>query len=78
MSVGFLIEVERSARLRREGADRAALAGAGFAVRFKLLVLRAQADRLLRRTLGPARPMRKTRIDELSPHILRDIGWPPE
>jgi hypothetical protein len=42
------------------------------------LVLRFYADALLRRMLEPARPVRKTRIDELSPHILRDIGWPPE
>ena len=32
----------------------------------------------LRRTLKPTRPVRKTRIDELSPHIRKDIGWPPE
>ncbi|MBN9309753.1 hypothetical protein [Devosia sp.] len=40
----------------------------------RLALAQLQADALLRRTL---KPMRKTRIDELSPYILRDIGWPP-
>ncbi|MBN9317558.1 MAG: hypothetical protein J0I99_17585 [Devosia sp.] len=40
----------------------------------RLALARLQANALLRRTL---KPMRKTRIDELSPYILRDIGWPP-
>ena len=78
MSVGFLIEAERSARVGREAADKASLGGAGFALWFRLLLLRAHANRLLRRTLKQVRPMRKTRIDELSPYILKDIGWPPE
>ena len=42
------------------------------------LVMRFYADALLRRTFKPTRPVRKTRIDELSPHIRKDIGWPPE
>ena len=45
---------------------------------FRLLVLRRYADALLRRTLKPNPPVRKTRIDELSPYVLKDIGWPPE
>ena len=58
--------------------SRADLPAYRFGQWFRLLVLRRYANALLRRTLGPIRPMRKTRIDELSPYIRKDIGWPPE
>jgi hypothetical protein len=77
MSVGFLIEVERNARLRRDQAGVALPAGRGVNAWLSSLLLRAHANRLLRRALRQVRPVRKTRIDELSPYILRDIGWPP-
>lgn len=61
--------LDRDVRLAM--APDAALAAAA-------LVMRFYADALLRRMLKPAQPVRKTRIDELSPHILKDIGWPPD
>ena len=54
---------------------RADLPARGFGVWFRTLVLRRYANAILKRTLG--RP-RRTPLDQLSPHLLRDIGLPPD
>lgn len=72
MSVGYLIEVEKSARLRHAEAVPAT---PGIGAWFKSLVLRAHANRLLRRTLG--RPER-IHLDEMPAYLKRDLGLPPD
>lgn len=42
---------------------------------FRLLVLRRYANAMLKRTL---RRPRRTHLDQLSPHLLKDIGLPPD
>lgn len=42
---------------------------------FRLLVLRRYANAMLKRTL---RRSRRTHLDQLSPHLLKDIGLPPD
>ena len=54
---------------------RADLPARGFGAWFRTLVLRRYANTMLKRTLG--RP-RRTHLDQLSPHLLRDIGVPPD
>lgn len=68
MSVGYLIEVEKSARMRR---DEAPLAGPGVGAWFSSLLMRAHANRLLRR---PDR----IRLDEMPAYLKRDLGLPPD
>lgn len=58
--------------------SRADLPAYRFGLWFRLLVLRRYADAMLRRTLEPKRLSRRTHVDELSPYILKDIGWPPQ
>lgn len=58
--------------------SRADLPAYQFAQWFRLLVMRLYADAMLRRTLRPKPAVRRTPVDELSPYIRRDIGWPPE
>ena len=58
--------------------SRADLPAYRFGQWFRLLALRRYANAMLQRTLAPKQPARRTPVDELSPHILRDIGWPPE
>ena len=72
MSVGYLIEVEKSARLRRDAAMPAA---PGVGAWLKSLLLRAHANRLLKRTLG--RPER-VHLDEMPAYLKRDLGLPPD
>ena len=72
MSVGYLIEAEKSARMRR---DEAPLAGAGVGAWFSSLLMRAHANRLLKRTLR--RPDR-IRLDEMPAYLKRDLGLPPD
>ena len=47
----------------------------GFGAWFRTLVLRRYANAMLKRTL---RRSRRTHLDQLSPHLLRDIGLPPD
>jgi len=54
---------------------RADLPARGFGAWFRTLVLRRYANAMLKRTLS--RP-RRTPLDQLSPHLLRDIGLPPD
>ncbi|WP_055047526.1 hypothetical protein [Devosia sp. A16] len=54
---------------------RADLPARGFGAWFRTLVLRRYANALLKRTL---RRPRRTPLDQLSPHLLRDIGLPPD
>lgn len=69
MSVGYVIEAERSAR--RYGA---APRQAGLASWIRSVLLRAHANRLLRRTLR--RPER-VHLDEMPAYLKRDLGLPP-
>jgi uncharacterized protein YjiS (DUF1127 family) len=55
---------------------RADLPARGFGAWFRTLVLRRYANAMLKRTLG--RRPRRTHLDQLSPHLLRDIGLPPD
>ena len=54
---------------------RADLPARGFGAWFRALVLKRYANAMLKRTLS--RP-RRTHLDQLSPHLLRDIGLPPD
>lgn len=54
---------------------RADLPARGFGAWFRTLVLRRYANAMLKRTL---RRPRRTPLDQLSPHLLRDIGVPPD
>ena len=54
---------------------RADLPARGFGAWFRTLVLRRYANAMLKRTL---RRTRRTPLDQLSPHLLRDIGLPPD
>jgi len=54
---------------------RADLPARGVGAWFRTLVLRRYANAMLKRTLS--RP-RRTPLDQLSPHLLRDIGLPPD
>ncbi len=72
MSVGYLIEVEKSARLRR---GEALPAKPGLSAWFGTFLLRAHANRLLKRTLG--RPER-IHLDEIPAYLKRDLGLPPD
>ncbi|CAN7229310.1 hypothetical protein LJR016_000758 [Devosia sp. LjRoot16] len=54
---------------------RADLPTRGFGAWFRTLVLRRYANTMLKRTL---RRSRRTPLDQLSPHLLRDIGVPPD
>ncbi|KQW79094.1 hypothetical protein ASC89_12390 [Devosia sp. Root413D1] len=54
---------------------RADLPARGFGQWFRTLVLRRYANAMLKRTL---RRSRRTPLDQLSPHLLRDIGVPPD
>ena len=72
MSVGYLIEVEKSARLRRDAAPQAA---PGIGAWFGSLLLRAHANRLLKRTL---RPPQRVHLDEMPAYLKRDLGLPPD
>lgn len=54
---------------------RADLPARGFGAWFRTLVLRRYANAMLKRTL---RRPRRTHLDQLSPHLLRDIGLPPD
>ncbi|MBN9362704.1 MULTISPECIES: hypothetical protein [unclassified Devosia] len=68
-----------AAELRQAVANinvwRADLPARGFGAWFRTLVLRRYANAMLKRTLS--RP-RRTHLDQLSPHLLRDIGLPPD
>ena len=55
--------------------SRADLPAHRFGQWFRLLVLRRYANAMLKRALR--RPQRMN-LDELSPHLLRDIGLPPD
>jgi uncharacterized protein YjiS (DUF1127 family) len=55
--------------------SRADLPAYPFGQWFRLLVLRRYANAMLKRVLR--RPKRMN-LDELSPHLLRDIGLPPD
>ena len=55
--------------------SRADLPAYRFGQWFRMLVLRRYANVMLRRALG--RPQRMN-LDELSPHLLKDIGLPPD
>lgn len=72
MSVGYLIEAERSLRMRRE--ERAPVVP-GIAAWFGSLLSRAHANRLLRRALR--RPDR-IHLDEMPAYLKRDLGLPPD
>ena len=72
MSVGYLIEAERSAR---PGNGRAAPAAPRRVTWFRSLLLRAHANRLLKRALG--RPERM-HVDEMPAYLKRDLGLPPD
>ncbi|WP_423065266.1 hypothetical protein [Devosia sp. CN2-171] len=72
MSVGYLIEVEKSARMQ---PDEAPLAAPAVGAWFRSLLLRAHANRLLRRTLR--RPER-IHLDEMPAYLKRDLGLPPD
>lgn len=54
---------------------RADLPAQGFGAWFRTLVLRRYANAMLKRTL---RRTRRTPLDQLSPHLLRDIGVPED
>ena len=54
---------------------RADLPARGFGQWFRTLVLRSYANAMLKRTL---RRPRRTHLDQLSPHLLKDIGVPPD
>ena len=54
---------------------RADLPARGFGAWFRTLVLRRYANAMLKRTL---RRTRRTPLDQLSPHLLRDIGVPED
>jgi uncharacterized protein YjiS (DUF1127 family) len=54
---------------------RADLPARGFGPWFRTLVLRRYANAMLKRTL---RRPRRTHLDQLSPHLLKDIGLPPD
>lgn len=47
----------------------------GLVARLQLFILRRRADALLRKTL---RPHRAVSAAGLSPHLLKDIGLPPD
>lgn len=47
----------------------------GFIGRIRLFIARRRADAMLRRVL---RPYRRGSAAPLSPHLLRDIGLPPD
>lgn len=72
MSVGYLIEVEKSAVPQRDEALPAGAAGIG--VWFQSLLLRAHANRLLKRTLGHPQHLQ---LDEMPDYLKRDLGLPP-
>ena len=54
---------------------RADLPAHRFGQWFRMLVLRRYADAMLKRTLRRPQHMN---LDELSPHLLKDIGLPPD
>ncbi|HEV2515592.1 MAG TPA: hypothetical protein VGV07_10105 [Devosia sp.] len=54
---------------------RADLPARGFGAWFRTLVLRRYANAMLKRTL---RRTMRTPLDQLSPHLLRDIGVPED
>ena len=54
---------------------RADLSARRFEQWFRMLVLRRYANVMLRRVLRRPQHMN---LDELSPHLLRDIGLPPD
>lgn len=54
---------------------RADLPARGFGQWFRMLVLRRYANAMLKRTL---RRTQRTHLDQLSPHLLKDIGLPPD
>jgi len=47
----------------------------GLLDRLRLFILRRRADAMLRRTL---RPFRTGSAAQLTPHLLKDIGLPPD
>jgi len=71
--------VRRSAELQQAVASinvlRADLPARGFGAWFRTLVLKRYANAMLKRTL---RRMKRTPLDQLSPHLLRDIGVPED
>ena len=75
MSVGFVIEAEAAAGIRHGRAGVTPRAGRGVAGWVRTMVLRAQANRLLRRTLRP--PVQQLNLDEMPAYLRRDLGLPP-